>query len=280
MIANLILMLKLLLNDIRLRARLYLTNQTPILVYQMGKVGSSSISKSLKNSGIKSFFHLHYLLKAKDLEDRIFFDAASPQLPNLRFSRITQERKGRFLYENLIIKKKPVKVISLTREPIGRNVSAFFQTFERETGKKYEESNFSVQELTEIFLDFYPHSIPLNWFDNQIKTCLGIDVYEYPFPKEQGFLSINKDNIDLLLLKSEIPNNIKEKAIAEFLDMKEFKIVNANVGADKNYSNMYEAFKQSLQLPMSYLEEMCNSKYFNHFYTDEEIKNVLSKWTR
>jgi hypothetical protein len=51
------------------------------------------------------------------------------------------------------------------------------------------------------------------------------------------------------------------------------------VGEDKNYRDMYKEFKQNLKLPLSYVEEMCSSKYFNHFYTEEEIRKVYSRWT-
>ncbi|WP_044034942.1 putative capsular polysaccharide synthesis family protein, partial [Microcystis aeruginosa] len=59
----------------------------------------------------------------------------------------------------------------------------------------------------------------------------------------------------------------------------EFKLVRTNVGEDKNYRDMYKEFKQNLKLPLSYVEEMCSSKYFNHFYTEEEIRKVYSRWT-
>jgi hypothetical protein len=267
---------KIILEDIKLRFKLYATNQTPIIVYQMGKVGSSSVMKSLKKA-ILPLFHAHFLLKNAD--NRSFYNPNVYEILELKLGREKQVRRGEFLYNKIIVPKKQVKIISLTREPIGRNVAAFFQNFERETGKKYEQSNFTPQELRDIFINFFPHSIPLDWFDNYFKPFLGIDVYEYPFPKEQGYLRINKDNVDLLILKLETSDSVKEKAIAEFLGLKEFKLVRTNVGEDKNYRDMYKEFKQNLKLPLSYVEEMCSSKYFNHFYTEEEIRKVYSRWT-
>lgn len=279
LITNLSWLFKIAYQDVELRARLYLTNQTPVLVYQMGKVGSLSIVKSLQNSGLFPVFHLHAMLPISSLQNRKLFDENSRQLPSIRLSKIRSERKGKFLYENVILKKRAIKVISLTREPIGRNISAFFQNFERETGKKCEDCYFNSQELTDIFLTYFSHSMPLNWFDNHLRNHIGIDIYEYTFPKDRGFLSIQKDNVDLLVLKVELPDSIKEKIIAEFLGLKEFKIINTNVGEDKNYRDMYKEFRQNLKLPISYVEEMCSSKYFNHFYTEEEIKKVYSRWT-
>lgn len=270
--------LKIILQDIELRLKLYTTNQTPIIVYQMGKVGSSSVINSLEKQAILPSFHAHFLFKHPD--NRSFYDPDVFLIANLKLDREKQIRKGIFLYNKIIAPKKQVKIISLTREPIGRNIAAFFQNFERETGKKYEQSNFTPQELTDIFIKFFPHSMTLRWFDIHVKPFLDIDVYEYPFPKEQGFINIHKNNVDLLILKLETPDLVKEKAIAEFLGLKEFKLVNTNVGEDKNYRDMYKKFKQNLKLPLSYVEEMCGSKYFNHFYTEEEIKKVYSQWTQ
>ena len=256
---NLTYLLNIILKDIELRLKLYATNQTPIIIYQMGKVGSSSVMKSLEKKAILPLFRVHFLLKNAD--NRSFYNPKVYEILELKLGREKQVRRGEFLYNKIIVPKKQVKIISLTREPIGRNVAAFFQNFERETGKKYEQSNFTPQELRDIFINFFPHSTPLDWFDNHFKPFFGIGVYEYPFPKEQGYLIINKDNVDLLILKLETSDSVKEKAIAEFLGLKEFKLVRTNVGEDKNYRDMYKEFKQNLKLPLSYVEEMCSSKW-------------------
>jgi Putative capsular polysaccharide synthesis protein len=278
LLTSLNLLSKIAVQPIYLPLKLYSAKHPPVLVYQMGKVGSSSVYFSLKELGIKPVFHPHFLLPFLVRDDREVFDESIKSSLKMKFKKIVARRNGYFIYKNIIAAKRKVKVISLTREPISRNISAFFQSFERETGKRYEDANFTPQELTDIFIKFYPHHIPLQWFDENIKKCLGIDIYEYAFPKEQGFLSIHKDNIDLLVIKSEIADNVKEQAIADFLGLKEFKLARMNVGENKSYRDMYKAFKQALKLPSSYVEEMCNSKYFNHFYTEEEIKKVFAQW--
>ena len=262
-----------------LRFKLFATNQQPILIYQMGKVGSISVYKSLEKKAILPLFHFHDLFKNDDSRSFCHFkDYGTLELKQTILDKY-KVKKGAFLYNKIIVPKKQVKIISLTREPIGRNIAAFFQNFERMTGKKYELSNFSCQDLMDKFIKFYPHSVPLEWFDNQFKSLLGIDVYEYPFPKEEGYLRIIKDNVDLLIIKLETSDSVKEKAIKEFLGLKEFKLVRANVGEEKNYQDMYKEFKQNIKLPQSLVDEMCGSKYFNHFYTDVEISKVYSRWT-
>lgn len=60
-------LLKIILQDIELRFKLYTTNQTPIIVYQMGKVGSSSVMKSLGKNAFLPLFHAHFLFKDADI---------------------------------------------------------------------------------------------------------------------------------------------------------------------------------------------------------------------
>jgi hypothetical protein len=181
---NLLYLLKIVLRYLVLLFKLYATKKIPIIIYQMGKVGSSSVMKSLQKRAIWPLFHAHFLLKIAN--NRSFYNPKVYEILHLKRNEERQVRLGEFLYKKLIVPKKQLKIISLTREPIGRNIAAFFQNFERETGKKYELSNFTPQELMDIFVNYYPHSIPLDWFDNYFKPFLGIDVYEYPFPKEQG----------------------------------------------------------------------------------------------
>jgi hypothetical protein len=277
MLNNLVWVAKIILQEINLRAKLHLSNRTPVLIYQMGKVGSTSISNSLEKFNIKPIFQLHFLTKnlKETSEDRDFFDTDKRRTIAMKLKKIFGMRRGYLIYKNIIAPKKQVKIITLTREPIGRNLSAFFQNFERETGNKYQYSNLTPEEIGDIFIKFYPHHLPLNWFDKNIKNYLGIDVYEYPFPRKKGFLTIKNGNIDLLILKSELPNQSKEIAIAEFLQLTDFKILDKNIGDKKGYSDLYKKFKENLKLPKSYLEEMIHSRYFNHFYTEAEIKKVV-----
>ena len=39
------------------------------------------------------------------------------------------------------------------------------------------------------------------WFDEQIKQHLDIDVFQYPFDREKGYIQIEKDGISLFLFR-------------------------------------------------------------------------------
>jgi len=225
----------------------------PVLVYTMGKVASSSIYLSLyrQYGGIVLFGHNIY-------EDH-------------------DDWRLDYIYRRAIYEKKPIKIISLTREPIGRNISAFFQTFERNTGFKLENATFSHDELFQLFLETYDHDLPLKWFQLRLQKVFGVDVYSTPFP-QSGASVYTHENIQVLVMRSELDDSEKATLICQFLETKDFHLENENVSSQKNYSSMYEQFKNKIKLPPEYINKMCESKYFNHFYPPEMIEVVRKRW--
>jgi hypothetical protein len=225
----------------------------PLLIYQMGKVGSHSIYYSLKKVYPGLVLHNH------------------------TFSFDDRDWRVRKLHHHCVVKKKPLNIISLTREPIGRNISAFFHNFKRDTGVSYLKSNFSLEELKRLFLDNYNHDIPLDWFDKHIKSEFGIDVYEKPFPLI-GWATYTHKNARLLVIRSEIEDSAKISAIKKFLDLPIFELKRKNVGENKLYAETYQAFKNKIHLPSEYVNKMCDSKYISHFYTKNFVDSLRQKW--
>ena len=250
----------------------YLCRRKPIIEYQMGKVGSRSTADSLKEFGLDSVFHVHRM--NPDNIGKVRKEYLDHHLwpPN--------ERIGRRLYRHVVARGRKAKFITLVREAVGRNMSAFYNSFRRFTGVEYDKAAFETEELTQIFLRKYNHSVPLTWFDLEMKQTLGIDVYEHPFPQERGYLTIRKGNFELLVLKLEIDDFSKEQAIGEFLNIDNFKLLKKNVGETRNYGESYRRFIQNVRLPLSYVEEMCHSKYMRHFYGADEINRFRDRWLR
>ena len=142
----------------------------------------------------------------------------------------------------------------------------------------FKKADFSVAELKDIFLANYRHEVPLLWFDWRIKELFGLDVFAKPFPKKAA-ADIKKNNIRLLVLRSEISDEEKSTAIGNFLEINDFRLSrNENIGTNKEYSATYRDFKSKLLLPTDYVEWMCSSKYFNHFYDRKTIQKVRKRW--
>jgi len=93
-----------------------------IIVYQMGKVGSRSVFESLKESGVKPIFHVHRMIPSNI--ERVKNGYRKRNVTPLN------ERIGPILYNKILKSKRKAKIITLIREPLGRNISAFFQNLQ------------------------------------------------------------------------------------------------------------------------------------------------------
>jgi len=251
---------------------------SPIFVYSPAKVGSMSIYRSLlsqyKGAVIKghNFFQTQEEEFINDLEPRA--QKRSEQVQKWS-CQIVQ------LYKYAIIRKKKLNVITLIREPISRNVCAFFNNFERDVGIPYKQSKYSIPELLDIFLSCNTggnyHFWVLEWFDKHIKDNFGVDVFVHPFP-DVGYATYENQNIRLLVMKLETPDELKVKAVKEFLGLDKFDLFRTNTANDFEYKETYKRFKNEIRLPPQYIDRITESKFVNHFYTRDEIDKMKRTW--
>ena len=161
-----------------LRLRLaFLSRMSPIVVYQMGKVGSVTICESLRAARLgRPVVHVHYLTPDGIRNAMLCnIDAKGLYSPMRSWtSRYVRHR----LDHNL--EKGIWTVISLVREPVARNISAFFENLantHQDLGSDRQQPGDLIARLQMRFLETYNHRVPLTWFDDEVKPTFGIDVY-------------------------------------------------------------------------------------------------------
>jgi hypothetical protein len=228
------------------------TLPTTVLVYQMGKVASSSIHQSIEEVYKGYCFHTHYFER---------YHKVMPLVGEVH----------RQYYRNKI----PLKIVTMVREPIDRNISAFFQWFRKTTGSEFQKEHVDMEALMASFLEKFDHQQCLVWFDKHMLKHFNIDVFNRDFP-ERGYDIFIRGNIELLLLKHDLGDTVKEKLIGEFLDLEDFSLIRTNVSASKDYGQTYKKFK-TMQLPQSYIDWMLGSRYAQHFYNNE-LNALRKKW--
>jgi hypothetical protein len=222
----------------------------PVFIFQMGKVASSSIHYSLKKQYPGAVAHAHHI-GPSNWASELFY----------RWFKAGNE----------------IKIISPVRDPISRNVSSFFQDYSDYSKKEFERLNLDTEKMIDDFINQYQHDVPLTWFDDNIKKYFSIDIYETPFP-EQGVAVYRSHNVSLLVFRIDLDDSLKEKAIREFLSFDSFRLQNKNVSSNKEYYEVYKNFIKTIKLPDEYLSKMKRSKYFNYFYTPDEIEKIICRW--
>jgi glycosyltransferase involved in cell wall biosynthesis len=258
-------------------------NRDPILIYQMGKVGSVSVQTSLERAygelAVPVQIHRIHLMNLS-IEDATRILA--PEYPD-PWKTLGAIRNG--LEFRKVLEQSPNqawKLISLVREPVGRNIATFFQSLEEflpDWKERRAKAALTVEDLHKLFLEKQTlHQGPSEWFDNELKAVFGIDVYASSFPAAVGY-KIYPDcpRTPLLVIRLEDLDRCAQVAMKEFLGLETFALHKANVGEEKEYSDLYRAFRKE-PLPAWYIEEMYRTAYARHFYTTDELQAFGARW--
>jgi hypothetical protein len=252
--------------------------QHPILVFQMGKVGSTTVVKSLEQALPDTTIHQpHFLHDLDGIEKAIrnsWFNSPA-QMAHLDYCRSIRKE---------IDASEPSrrwKVVTLVRDPIGKAVSAFFYNIDLSKAKRgfrWFRKDKVIRELVNRFMDTVDFKDGSGWFDDQLKPVFGVDVFAEPFPVEQGYHIYETANSDVLLLKIEHLDRCAAEAFGNFLGLENFTLADTNRAEDTSYAAIYGAFKDKLNLPPQLLDEVYSSRLPRQFYSEQEIRTFRRRW--
>lgn len=244
-------------------------NEELVLVYQMGKVGSTTIFMNIQRQIAKRVFHAHYL-RSGVAEDHIK-KTSSIVSRQAKLDRLTEIRQQ---VDREVRNGQKIKIITGVREPIARNISAYFQNLG-------DRKTLSAESLQADFISNYPHETVLNWFDSEYKAFTGIDVYGTPFNKKQGWTIIDSSAYKTLIYRQEnLQKMIADNVIQNFLGRPDLDLRQRhNQGSKKGYATEYGLFKFDFKPSRSFTEFFFSSKYCRHFYTESELEKFRKAWS-
>lgn len=213
-----------------------------ILVYQMGRVGSTAVFEALRKRKL-TVRKIHYMYT------------------NGEYKKAT----GNFV--DTIKKSSGIfNVVSLVRNPLTRNLSAVMN-------KTYLAKNPAYEEVLEDYLHKYNHQWPLIWFDLELNKVFDIDIYSWHFNTEEGYSVYRYGKLNLLVIQNEKINHVARKAFKEWYSLSNFSVppFNQTVGKRLDYANYIKA--HAVFSPQ-FLDTVYNSKYVQHFYSKEDIAKM------
>lgn len=173
-------------------------------------------------------------------------------------------------------KDKPFKIIIPVREPMARNISAFFQILP-DYIPDYKDR--SIDYLYKFFVSQYNVDYPDQWFHMEPMEVFGFNPYTVPFNHSVGY-QIYKDRHEYLIIRLEDCNSALTKALKEFLGSDNIQMLERNVFEETKRHKMqseYAEFKK-LKYNKDFLDRNYALEYANHFYTEEELLNFRNKW--
>jgi len=257
------------------------SKKSSILIYQMGKVGSSTIEKSLKSAAIKEpVYHIHFLSNEGINFAEQYYRELNCGLPRHLI-------RSKMLREAITSSSgNSWKIITLVREPIGRTISNLFQNVQ-DAHPQFINKNGTLKitqvtdYLIQCFNDFNEaDDFTCSWLDKEVNKVFRIDTYSYPFDQNKGYSIIQKNNIEILILRMEDMNNNFNEALSRFLNIsKPIIMEKANIGKKKKYSNDYKSVVGNIKISDQICDKIYQSKYVQHFYSSEMIDSFFKKWS-
>jgi hypothetical protein len=269
-------------------ARALRRDPQPVLVYQMGKVGSETVEHSLRlapERGGRGILHLH------SVDPTVLADEERLYRRGWSDARGASHIWAGLAVQRELARQDPQRrwdIVTLTRDPVARNMSAFFQvatishgiSFDPESEQQLVDDERLDDLASEFAERFDGHHVPERWFDDELLAHFGVDVYADPFPTELGYRVYETDRARVLVIRLEDLSDVAAPAFRDFLGFSSMTLREKNVGSDKRYGPTYRRFVQGIRLSDEYLDAQYGTRYATHFYRAGELAAFRAKWQR
>lgn len=256
-------------------------NKCIILVYQQGRVASTSVFESLKLSGISCpIFHVHYL--SSDNIDKI----KRKMISNGKIDRniILSEMLNKQFKKNTFNNK--IKIITIIREPVGLMLSLFFLNFTNEAGNAYGEDEFYKKNILDriynIFInDDIDNWDACNWFTIEFQKSTGINIFNHKFNTSDQYFLVKESGIEVLILKFEEISDGFNHGIPVFTGIEKNRAIlqYSNPHKDNTSKELHDYVINNLKLPVSICKKIYSCKYVKHFYSQQLIDSFIRRWS-
>ncbi len=280
----------------RLRRKWKARAKAPVVVHTMGKVGSTSVCNAIAQAqDERPVFHTHflsdYIITRLEADSKALFRSHQEQLslPLLWRSAFLQQQI------KAAADTGEWKFVTLTRDPVARNVSAFFEniylTPARSNGTIHVAAPLygidteipagDTDILVELFLTRWSdHAGPAQFYEREFGQVLGLDLYAQAFDHASGYQIYAGNGVNALLIRLEDMNGSINRVLEDFIEVPGIELTHENPSAGKPYGDLYKNLIARLRLDDDYLDEMYGSRYARHFYTAAELGRFRRRWSR
>jgi hypothetical protein len=239
----------------------------------MGKVGSKSIYQAIRRAmnDDDDVFHTHYFGLA-----HLHAMTSKPKEPpkHVRDVRVLIDR----LFEG-----RPLRVVTLVRDPIARNVSTFLAQLDSQMTEDASLTTKPLDELAAGFTDFHQHDRPVIWWDEHLCEPMRFDVFDETFDTGRRWQTYKSPSRPgdrrLLVLRTEMSDEHKSGVISEFLDLTDpIEIRRINTTEGKPHGDLLKRVAGELRFDEHYVDGLYSSDRVRHFFSAEEIDTLRKKW--
>lgn len=250
----------------------------PLLIYQSGKVGSTTVWATLERCApsLPLAHPVHVLNPHRLAQLERWVGTDDPGVERSRqLRRLIDDTWGHARWT----------IITLVRDPLARMVASAFATcHERnhagETTAHFDEAAFLDGVLDELLLNGWSFDHTVNWFELEMATVFECDLLQQPFDPAIGWASYEFDHARVLVMRTDQLNRTFADAFGRFLGVKVPALTQENRADDKAYAGLYRAFLKSVSLPAEFVGSALDSPMARHFFSESERGRMRQRWTQ
>ena len=191
-------------------------------------------------------------------------------------------------------------VVSGVREPVAQALSAFFNHlscfFPDYLRYDAVHQNFEriLADVFRSYLDAHalarPPASPLerllqghlflctDWFERELDSTLGVDVFASPFDHERGFVLHSQPGMECLVYRCEQLHEALDAGLRRLTHQNNLTLGRRNAADQKPYGDLYNRVRDTLWVDEKTLDALYATPYMAHFYTPPEIERFRGKW--
>ncbi len=256
--------------------------EDPVLIFSMGKTGTSSLYEALAQATGRPVLKAHALSRdgiarrtAKELRlgvsSRPRFWWSCETIADA-FDEIATDAAP----------ERPWDLLCGVRDPIALAVSDHFYGLRRQgqVGLDPWLCGDNASHAAAIHENLRTNFIRRDWFQEELQATTGIDVYATPFPTI-GFAEYNRTPFRALVIRNEDLEHAGPEAIAEFLGLDApLMIEHHNVGRTDVDASPYHRFLAAGRLDPAVVDAVYATRLARHFYSDFERETLRARWTQ
>lgn len=235
----------------------------PVLIYQMGKVGSSSVREMLERAGVRNI-HVHLISRSARIREAAFRRKMEDGVPPHIY-------KGGIVDWWLHNTAKQVRVITLVRDPVASHISGEFE-LAHVTGFPAGNVQRSVDRLVRD-LEGGALDEPFGWFESEFSPTVELDFFAHPFDREAGWTRITTPRFDILALTLERLDALSTTVLSEFVGTDLQPQV-----ARQRTDDVYGEVKRRVKLSAATLDRIYEHRRVQHFYSAARREQFRARW--
>jgi hypothetical protein len=168
-----------------------------------------------------------------------------------------ETKRNEELYRRFGDLSEPKTIISLVRDPIERNLSAYYFNHRHH------------MNTSSLFLTNYNHRVPLDFMFGEFGDFWGMHDWSWIDP-EKG-MNVWGEHTEIIIARTSAMSTLS-KYLKEKYNKDAIKVVGKTLDTD------YLEFKKNTKIPDWYLRSMIESRYAYTFFSWEHRREWKEKW--